>query len=501
MLEAVKFGTAAFGDAAYALKEDKDFVKEVVAVAPAAFAHASDTLRGDRAYILELAAAGHGAAVEGAMSALQADRGFIKDVVAQDPEAFKYAVHDLRHDRDFALEVVKVNGLALQYVSSALQCDADVVTAAVSQDARSVVFAHTSRRNELGLSLPWDSEPTMQAEIKKQPPKQQLQKITAFEPMIPTCAKDEVASYGCTIRVQRMVQFSALSTMTANMGQSNYIAANSWLDKMPAYERPEVDSVTLMWGAVGNIGMRWKAFASADFLNATPEALLSIDDARKVLCITCTKMDPPEWYAGSFFDEWSRQGMIAPTAGGGTGGGWRPGEDAGVPSVYGYGMSPGLGIPTASRGKERATEIRQGAAACTESGPLNGWLNLHGDDFTSAKCGESASSDTVSVDKSTQPVCAGCRVQLNGVGSKSGKTGLVTKQHADGKWKVLLDNGGGKALLHESYIQVLSTPTKTLPTNDDFIDLKALQAQRKEALTEKRERLMAKILKQHEYAA
>ena len=43
-------------------------------------------------------------------------------------------------------------------------------------------------------------------------------------------------------------------------------------DKMAQFQRPEVDSVGLMWGAVGGIGMRWKAFASEDILNATPEA-------------------------------------------------------------------------------------------------------------------------------------------------------------------------------------------------------------------------------------
>merc|ERR1712113_305886 len=92
-------------------------------------------------------------------------------------------------------------------------------------------------------------------------------------------------------------------------------ASNCYLDKMPYFERPETDSVTLMWGAVGAIGMRWKAFASQDMLNANPEALMSVMDASKVLTITTSKMDPPEWYAASFFDEWTRQSMLAPTAG------------------------------------------------------------------------------------------------------------------------------------------------------------------------------------------
>merc|ERR1719491_1871247 len=71
-------------------------------------------------------------------------------------------------------------------------------------------------------------------------------------------------------KLHKSVQFSAWSTMTGNLGQSNYTAANAALDKFPAHQRPEIDAVTLMWGAVGGIGMRWKAFASADVLNANP---------------------------------------------------------------------------------------------------------------------------------------------------------------------------------------------------------------------------------------
>lgn len=51
----------------------------------------------------------------------------------------------------------------------------------------------------------------------------------------------------------------------------------------------------LMWGTVGGMGMRWKAFASADFMNATPDLLMGIEDAAKVLHVVATKMEMPEW--------------------------------------------------------------------------------------------------------------------------------------------------------------------------------------------------------------
>merc|ERR1712194_498211 len=116
-------------------------------------------------------------------------------------------------------------------------------------------------------------------------------------------------------KMEKSVQFSAMSTMAGNVGQAGYVAANSWLDKVVYYERPEIDAVTLMWGAVGGMGMRWKAFGDKDFLASNPDALMGILDASKVLHMTTTTMTPPEWYAACFFDEWTRNAMLAPTAG------------------------------------------------------------------------------------------------------------------------------------------------------------------------------------------
>merc|ERR1719350_1678447 len=119
-----------------------------------------------------------------------------------------------------------------------------------------------------------------------------------------------------------------MSTMMGNIGQANYVAADAYLDKLPAYQRPEIDAVTLMWGAVGHIGMRWKAFAENDLLNQTPEALLTIPDATKVLQMTCCRMFPPEWYCASMFDIHTREGFLSTSAGGGSGGHWVPAETA-----------------------------------------------------------------------------------------------------------------------------------------------------------------------------
>lgn len=91
--------------------------------------------------------------------------------------------------------------------------------------------------------------------------------------------------------------FSAGSQFNGNPGQTNYAAANGILDAMTFSMRTtnciNFDALTLMWGAVGGIGMRWKAFASQDFLEGL-DVLFSVEDARKVLMHMMNGV-APEW--------------------------------------------------------------------------------------------------------------------------------------------------------------------------------------------------------------
>lgn len=472
VLEAARCG-GSLEHAADSLKGDRAFVAEVAAVNGAALRGASDQLRGDQAFMLELAGKGCGAAFEGAHGNIRGNREFLLKALQADPTVYKHAQDELKEDRNFALAAAQVNGGVLQYMPNRFQADKEIVSLAVAQDASSVVFAHTSRRVELGISVPWDSAKTM----KEQYDMQALPDNTPVMcGMTPQAAKEDIASYGLTIRVQRMVQFSALSVMTANMGQGNYIASNSYLDKLPSYERPEIDSVTIMWGAVGAIGMRWKAFASQDFLNANPEALMSILDARKVLCITMTKMDPPEWYAASFFDEYSRQSMLAPTAGQGSGGGWRPSEDAGMPGVHGYGPSPVDKITYPSPAKELIEEVAR--LEQESSGPLGGWSLLFNDEPPIASACDSVKAAPL-------PIRVGTRVRLVGMASKNGKTGVVLKKHAADKWKVQLYDGSGNAILREHNLEGLHNHNLGDATAD--LKLKDLADQKKTSFAEKRD--------------
>ena len=66
-----------------------------------------------------------------------------------------------------------------------------------------------------------------------------------------------------------IILFSALSTMSGSLGQATYTSSNSSLESVAflcRLARPHIAANALMWDAVGDIGMRWKSFATDDFL-------------------------------------------------------------------------------------------------------------------------------------------------------------------------------------------------------------------------------------------
>ena len=69
--------------------------------------------------------------------------------------------------------------------------------------------------------------------------------------------------------LNNLILFSALSTMTGSLGQATYTSSNSSLESIAFWcrlVRPHIAANALMWGAVGDIGMRWTSFATDDFL-------------------------------------------------------------------------------------------------------------------------------------------------------------------------------------------------------------------------------------------
>lgn len=78
--------------------------------------------------------------------------------------------------------------------------------------------------------------------------------------------------------------------MGGNPGQANYTSSNSYLESLSWWSRqqcPHYPAKSLLWGAVGDIGMRLKAFGSADLLSSGDGdiKLFGLQDAALILSL------------------------------------------------------------------------------------------------------------------------------------------------------------------------------------------------------------------------
>jgi len=285
------------------------------------------------------------------------------------------------------------------------------------------------------------------------------------------------------LKLTKWVGFSAGSTMFGNMGQGNYVAANSFNDIMPARYRPEVDASTIMWGAVGGgIGMRFKAFASLDALNEVPDSLLSLQDAAETVKFVCTKMDMVPLVMPSRHDDASRQYMLQPTAG-------MIKLDVPVTEVQTAAEVYASPIDKAESKDREALRSRDivdrrpvpGNLGIEAASPLGSWPTLV----------QEIGGSIPAASKTKVAMEVGAKIRLTGLGAKTGLTGTLMQRFQDGKWKVALDSGAGSAVLHESNFEVTglrSSSETDQKTKDERTVLRQKMIQEKRAqLLEKRE--------------
>mmetsp|Transcript_83173 Transcript_83173/g.174108 ORF Transcript_83173/g.174108 Transcript_83173/m.174108 type:complete len:904 (+) Transcript_83173:448-3159(+) len=584
VLRAVSYDGARLGDASLALRSDEDFVLEACSLSGDALAGASAPLRNDAAFVKRAVAAaangnrkakkggmsvsgnssgssgiggGGSAVLAAATSNLRGSADFVLECVATSPESLRGASKELREDRAFMLRIARECGAALRYMEPTFRADAEVVKLAVAQEPHASAYAHVARRGELGVALPWDTPAKARVQVMKQvvqtgspgfkeplsvvgPNRAEVKDEWARiqgEAAAVAAASGEGGTGTSMRKLRKSVQFSALISLLSNPGQGNYCASNCYLDKLPAYQRPaQIEAVTLMWGPVGSIGMRWKAFGEADVLLAQPDLLLTVNEAAAILRMTVARADPPEWYGVSLFDEGTRSAVLQLRAGDGSGGGWKPsggragggreevalaprsqrrqdstasgiaaararasGHPSTAASARGGGVqekaaTSAVASKTTTRrtGKDQLEE-REDEEEVLEAAPkLDAATQAAQQTNPTATAGTSSSSSSSasspspasgpSSSSSSKPLSGwpglaqagssipaaireGSRVQLHGVGSKSGLMGTAIKQTVDGRWKVRLDGErAGNALLRESLLLPLPDSAAPMPT-------------------------------------
>lgn len=213
------------------------------------------------------------------------------------------------------------------------------------------------------------------------------------------------------MKMHGWVLFSAISSMQGNMGQSNYCCANMCLDaqtfSMRTTNSDNFMPVTVMWGAIGNLGMRLKAFGSQDMLamvDNTDDVLMTPMEAKEVLTYLINGYSP-EWVgAWKNTKEYNDHFML----------GWAPLRPGQHP--WGKGKGGGLSFESSLNGRPEVDSQKA-------SEPLM------------------QSRDRLSPGRRVRTQGLVLNAELNGV------KGTLVEEAEPGVWHVLLDGGLGEKLL------------------------------------------------------
>jgi len=218
------------------------------------------------------------------------------------------------------------------------------------------------------------------------------------------------------------LMFSAVSTMFGNMGQSNYAASNQFMDALTFSARQVrsccFEAHTIMWGTVGHMGMRWKAFGSADMIYADMggEDIVMMPFEAAICLKTVFEGVCPEWFVANKFDTATTAAF--------RGGGWPANPDP-------WGMKKGKG----------------------------GGSDLHGDLPEPLQTNSKSAPASSATSSRAKGAYEGRRVRLHRLEKATdmnGKKGTLVEAMEDGNWIVRLDGGLGDKILKVSNLMTLS---------------------------------------------
>ena len=114
--------------------------------------YSSDLLKNNRDFVLELVKQ-YGSYLEYASERLKNDRYVTLVAVKQDGSSLEYASERLKNDRDVVLIAVKESGYALEYASNELKDDYDIVLTAVKRSGSALRYASKRLKNNYNIVI------------------------------------------------------------------------------------------------------------------------------------------------------------------------------------------------------------------------------------------------------------------------------------------------------------------------------------------------------------
>jgi hypothetical protein len=441
---------------------DKDFVLSCLALDGRAMKGATDELRGDKNFILEACGVGCGACLQGALPKHRVDPEFCLECIEKDPSAYSHIDYELVERKDFALKAAVVNGVALQFMPPRFKADKEIVEAALKSDTDSLYYAHVSRRADLGAYLATDSERSLKATMRKQEKyKADLIRMGKYEsenvysghiyPLSVSLSLEDDGSADNFGKFRKLSHGTFICSFQATAQVHN--AANMLFDRLPAYNRPELELSCTAWGNVGSVitGLR-KEHSSADMVDVNQETLISINDCKRFINLCCTHIGLPELVVAAY----SGEAEQTPSAQAGIG------DSNYMPKVI---PSENIGLRMPSKIWETEGTLAKGGA--NGGVPLGGWSVLlqRGDAPTAEK---RPYGPAPAILRSQEPedleLCEGAWVKVTGYqsllssNSKEGSIGRVVKLFFGGKAKVKL--ASEFAYIKTKDLQVVPAPAE-----------------------------------------
>jgi len=130
-LNKLQYTMSNFNSVSDRLKNDKEFIGEVVARWRNTFEFIPDKFKDDKEIVLK-AMKTDGISLEFVSDRLKEDKEVVKEAVKNDWKALNFANDKFKDDKDIIMEVVKQNGKALKLASENMQKDREIVLASIT---------------------------------------------------------------------------------------------------------------------------------------------------------------------------------------------------------------------------------------------------------------------------------------------------------------------------------------------------------------------------------